>query len=167
MNDNETEFERLQELLRFKRHESPPPGYFRDFSSGVLARIRKEESQRPRSFWARLAEPWGRPARLVWANALLVVGLGGVAFSLYYTSISTPKGHEAVSAGLSQYSGVGMAGVVPTTSGKDSILSLNSPIEIQVLPIRSAVPAETNPFPRGLFELPENQSMRVGFGGGR
>ena len=164
---NENEFDRLQELLQLKRHESPPPGYFRDFSSGVLARIRREEARRPRTLWERLAEPWNRSARLVWANALLVVGLGGVAFSLYYTSVSTPKGAETAAAAFPQFSGVGMAGVVPTSSPKESFLSLNVPIEIRVIPAREVQVAETNPFPRGLFELPENPSVRVGFGGNR
>lgn len=167
MNENENDFEQLQELLRLKRHESPPPGYFRDFSSGVLARIRRDEARRPQGLWRRLAEPWSRPARLAWANALLLVGLGGVAFSLYYTSVSTPKGAEVVASQLSQYSGVGMAGVVPTPPANESILSVGLPIEVHIMPVRATTASETNPFPSGLFELPGNHSMRVGFGPGR
>jgi hypothetical protein len=30
-----------------------------------------------------------------------------------------------------------------------------------------AMPADTNPFPQGLFQLPENPSVRVGFGPNR
>jgi hypothetical protein len=44
---------------------------------------------------------------------------------------------------------------------------MESPIEIRVIPIRTAMPADTNPFPQGLFQLPENPSVRVGFGPNR
>lgn len=44
---------RLQQLLRLKRHESPPPGYFREFSGGVLDRIRSAEAERSVSGWRR------------------------------------------------------------------------------------------------------------------
>ena len=38
--------QRLRQLLRLKRHESPPSGYFRDFSGGVIDRIRALEAER-------------------------------------------------------------------------------------------------------------------------
>jgi hypothetical protein len=44
MNENEN-FKSLRRLLALKRHEVPPPGYFNNFSSRVIARIRAGESK--------------------------------------------------------------------------------------------------------------------------
>ena len=40
MNAEPENFDQLCRLLKLKRHESPPPRYFNDFSSQVIARIR-------------------------------------------------------------------------------------------------------------------------------
>jgi hypothetical protein len=53
MSENEN-FESLRRLLTLKRHEVPPPGYFHNFSSQVIARIRAGESQTPAS-WLELS----------------------------------------------------------------------------------------------------------------
>jgi hypothetical protein len=45
MNENENNFEPLRRLLALKRHETPPPGYFENFSSEVTARIRAGEGR--------------------------------------------------------------------------------------------------------------------------
>ena len=105
---------------------------------------------------------------MAWSNALTLVGIGVVAFSLYITSVTGPEGNPPLITSQPQLGGLGLGAEskgswVPNTS----LLSMESPIEIRVLPIRSAAPAETNPFPQGLFQLPENPSVRVGFGPNR
>jgi hypothetical protein len=44
MNETDQNFDRLKQLLRLKRQEVPPPGYFNNFSSQVIARIRAAEA---------------------------------------------------------------------------------------------------------------------------
>jgi len=41
--NQDQDFEKLQRLLKLKRHELPPPRYFNDFSSNITARIRAGE----------------------------------------------------------------------------------------------------------------------------
>jgi hypothetical protein len=62
MSEKQNEFAELKRLLKVKRHEVPPPGYFGGFSSEVLTRIRAGETGGSQSFWADLqdgADFWG------------------------------------------------------------------------------------------------------------
>ena len=46
MKSDPENFDPLLRLLRVKRYEQPPPGYFESFSRGVLARLKADETQR-------------------------------------------------------------------------------------------------------------------------
>ena len=41
MNETKPDFSELKRLLKLKRHEVPPPGFFNHFSEEVVARIRE------------------------------------------------------------------------------------------------------------------------------
>ena len=58
MNEENQNFDELKRLLKLKRHELPPPGYYNNFSNGVIAGIRRE--QRPGGSVIRLNSeaPW-------------------------------------------------------------------------------------------------------------
>lgn len=54
MSDTNNNFEDLKKLLKLKRHEIPPPGYFNHFSGDVISRIRTGEAGGSASFIERL-----------------------------------------------------------------------------------------------------------------
>jgi hypothetical protein len=58
MNENEQNFEPLRRLLALKRYETPPLGYFNNFSRQVLARIRAGEVETSASLADRLGISW-------------------------------------------------------------------------------------------------------------
>lgn len=60
MNESNNNFKELKQLLKLKRHEIPPPGYFNNFSGDVIARIRAGEASGASSFFEQMNEsvPW-------------------------------------------------------------------------------------------------------------
>jgi predicted anti-sigma-YlaC factor YlaD len=71
--------QRLQLLLRLKRHEQPPPGYFNNFLADFHRRLAAEEEARA-SRWQWIRDLWRplpsvRYALVTTASLLLAVGL--------------------------------------------------------------------------------------------
>ena len=95
--DSPDNFEALENLLRLKRHESPPPRYFSDFSSRVLARI--EAGGNRQSWWDRFGIDL-RPA--------FAAGVGMLACGLVVYGVATAGGNDAQMAG--SLMGGGLAG---------------------------------------------------------
>jgi hypothetical protein len=60
MKESEPNFESLRRLLVLKRHETPPPGYFNNFSRQVIGRIRAGEAEASASLSDRVSGsmPW-------------------------------------------------------------------------------------------------------------
>lgn len=93
----------LRRILRLKRHETPPPSHWEGFSSQILHRIQEEEARSAsRTWWQKLRslewipQPHFLPAHslnsgslLIGANALIVLGLGLLSFSVLRHHIRT------------------------------------------------------------------------------
>jgi hypothetical protein len=80
MDTENDQFENVRKLLALKRHEQPPPRYFHDFSSKVIARLQALEAARPVSWRQRLGLDFDfRPAMMgafgVVACAVLLIGV--------------------------------------------------------------------------------------------
>ena len=82
MNENQPNFESLRRLLVLKRHETPPPGYFNNFSRQVIARIRAGEAEGPASLSDQVfgSMPWF--IRLLQSLETKPVFAGGFATAL-------------------------------------------------------------------------------------
>jgi hypothetical protein len=82
MNENENNFESLRRLLALKRHETPPPGYFNDFSSQVLKRIGAGQTDQSTNMFEELFNhaPW--LAKLLQSFNAKPVFAGGFAVAL-------------------------------------------------------------------------------------
>jgi hypothetical protein len=93
MKENENNFESLRRLLALKRHETPPPGYFENFSSEVTARIRAGDAGRTAGVSKQLTDelPWffrllstfeAKPAFTgAFASALCLLLLFGIVYA--------------------------------------------------------------------------------------
>jgi hypothetical protein len=54
MSETNNNFQQLKQLLKLKRHEMPPPGYFNHFSGDVISRLRAGEASQPESLIERI-----------------------------------------------------------------------------------------------------------------
>jgi len=82
MNESENNFESLRRLLALKRHETPPPGYFNDFSRQVMQRIRTGQTEKLANLFEELFDhaPW--LAKFLHAFDARPVFAGGFAVAL-------------------------------------------------------------------------------------
>ena len=91
MSNAPEEFEQLRKLLKLKRHEQPPPGYFNTFSTRVLDRIENETADPAWRLWQEA--PWLKRllnflelnpmAAGAFAAGVCALLLGGIVYSEY------------------------------------------------------------------------------------
>ena len=183
---------RLQQLLRLKRHETPPPGYFNEFSDTVLDRIRALESERAIPRWRRWFSRGSQSSNgLVterglwsvggWNTAIGLSTLVAVVGGLYWAShLTNPEGMSGngppQAASLGNPSAVApAASTVGTGLAAKSMFELVEPRSVQFHPVTVSISgsspelSSTNPLPPGLFQLPGasgggSEAYRVRFG---
>jgi hypothetical protein len=126
MSDNEQDFEALRRLLALKRHEVPPPGYFEDFSSNVIARIRSGEAAARMPWILRFIQAFeSRPA--------YPVALASSLCCLLLFGIVTVEQNPEISPALAQAGTSGFPAVAVssgTEAGSPLLAMTNSPTDL-------------------------------------
>ncbi len=183
---------RLQQLLRLKRHETPPPGYFNEFSDTVLDRIRALESERAIPKWRRWFSRGSQSSNGPitesglwfvggWNTAIglsmVVATVGGLYWASHLTNPEGMSGNgPPQAASLGNPSAVApAASTVGTGLAAKSMFELVEPRSVQFHPVTVSMSgsspelSSTNPLPSGLFQLPGasgggSEAYRVRFG---
>jgi hypothetical protein len=152
------DFAELRRLLALKRHETPPPGYFSGFSDRVIARIEREDRNRPQPWWQRWLSLAGWSPRLVGTNLALLGGLGLLGFSAWRYN-AQPAGPTGVAA--SNRSRMIVADTELQTGGVSLPMGTARSFSAG---LRYGPPAspESNSIPSGLF-TPYEIAVPVGF----
>jgi hypothetical protein len=86
MNSSPENNDSLQNLLKIKRYEQPPPGYFGSFSQKVIARIHAESIVKNRPWWRQWYAEIAEQPLLASTYGLLFAGLVVVAVGLAQSS---------------------------------------------------------------------------------
>jgi hypothetical protein len=135
MNEDANNFESLRRLLALKRHETPPPGYFNDFSSQVVSRIHLTKAGASFNWQERLFDeaPWlvrllealqAKPAFTGgFAAALCALLVFGIVYAERPESAPQPL-LKSASADTTSFASVS-ATALANSSGQ-SLLALNS-----------------------------------------
>ena len=157
METENDQFEQVRKLLALKRHEQPPPRYFLEFSSKVIARLQALEAAQPATWRQRLGLDFDfRPAMMgafgVVACAVLLVG---VITSLGVSQPSTP-GFPLAGDPSSLFAS---PTVVPAFAGG---LSLNPIVRTEEIPA-STVPVSGGASDSSPFDLGVPRAQRAGF----
>jgi len=88
MNQDTENFEPLRRLLKLKRYEQPPPGYFNDFSREVITRIKLGERGEDSAVIGRLLweAPWLQRIWAAFEAKPVLAGAFGLAMCAFLIS---------------------------------------------------------------------------------
>lgn len=107
MDTTPNDFEALRRLLKLKRYETPPPGYFDRFPESVLRPLRQEASAPVPTWWQQLLgalelRPVFASSIAVGAVGLYLIGLNlGAGGAMPMGSLSPASGGLTTAASLS------------------------------------------------------------------
>jgi len=143
MNENQQNFDELTRLLKLKRHEVPPPGYFNHFSDQVVSRIRAGEAAGGYSLAERMeaAAPWLANLFRVFENKPGIVGGFAVSLCLLlvlgvvfaeYSETGTQSSSLAIAAPAPQPPASALASLTPPAgalpNGSGGIVASTNPV---------------------------------------
>jgi hypothetical protein len=149
MNPSEHNHEDLQRLLKLKRHEVPPPGYFNHFSGDVIARIKAGEAMSSGSFVEYLQDhaPWVFTlVRLFETKPGVVGGLATSLCVLLVFGLVMTENTDNNSSSMPTFSASTQAPSVssPTAMASSNPLLAGSPgIALSTNPVTSLQPVAT------------------------
>ncbi len=156
MDTEHNEFEQVQRLLALKRHEQPPPRYFQEFSSKVIARLQALEAARQVTWRQRLGLDFDFKPALMGAVGVVVCGLllVGVLSSM---GSSQPSNNGPVFAGdpTLLFAAPTVAPVVADGMGLNATVSPPEEIPASTVPVSES----TSPF----GQLTPLHAERAGF----
>ena len=155
MKEINNNFEELKQLLKLKRHEVPPPGYFNNFSGDVISRIRTGEAGGRQSLVERLHEnaPWlmdwlrifeSKPGLIGgFATSLCLLLLLGVVLADRPDSV--PAGLLASSQPVPGAASSLASAVVPLVASDNSGIAVTTNPVISLQPVATLFSGQQNP----------------------
>ncbi len=166
MNENDNNFTELKQLLKLKRHEVPPPGYFENFSGQVTSRIRAGEAGGQRTFAERLeAEvPWAVSFLRIFETRPGVIGAFATCVCLLLVSVvvHSSRADKAARLAMSIPSSTSVSGSPMASMAAPALMAASdsSGIIASTNPVTSLEPVST------LFAQPGSGSLfqPAGFG---
>jgi hypothetical protein len=159
MTPEQESFDALRRLLKLKRYEQPPPGYFNSFSREVVAQIRAGEKAVQKQtleglFWEA---PWlqrlldsfqARPAFAAgFGSAICALAIGIVAYSqsLQYKQMPPMPGVEAIAKVIPTSAAAPDLGLQNLGDGSLATLSTNSSLSPSMQPSASLFGIQIEP----------------------
>jgi hypothetical protein len=146
MNESNNNFDELKRLLKLKRHEIPPPGYFNHFSGDVISRIRAGEAGGSKSLMERLQSQAPGLFNLLRVFETKPGMIGGFATSLCLLLLigvvmadrpDTTPAEPATLAGSESTATSGFGSVAPVLAAADDTgiaMSTNPVVSLQATP---------------------------------
>ncbi len=158
MNESENNFDVLCQLLKLKRHETPPPGYFNRFSGQVIMRLRSGEAKKSSSetsWLLKLLQAFEfKPAFAgAFASALCLLLVFGIVYAERPDSSPQPllQNSEQSSGSFAALSPASL----PQTADSIGIIASNNAVN-SLQPVASLFGSQ-NPFAQQVgFSIPGN-----------
>jgi hypothetical protein len=149
MNQDTENFEQLRRLLKIKRFEQPPPGYFNNFSGVVIARIKLGERGEDSAVIGQLLweAPWLQRIWTAFEAKPVLAGAFGLAMCAFLISgvIYSENGD------VQPVAFIPAAESVPNSVEMANVVAENHPLLAKPVAFE---PSSTNPIPPQQFDGP-------------